>query len=224
MPTLKQNANTIISSITTLNKAIGSKVQPLYIEQLIRECGPQALLIYYNGSRNQGANYRIPGDFIQRFELEIVPSQQNSDVDWIEVECPALVNINTRTDGLIYAGNFYDTRNFDKAMNREDVSNMMQRGYGKDGKNIIVCYEETKLLIWGNKQLKKLRVGAVLQNPDECPGFNIVTDKWPISNDVIPIMEQLIWARVVKAMGQPEDTIVDGVKTTDKSILKQNIG
>jgi hypothetical protein len=46
--------------------------------------------------------------------------------------------------------------------------------------------EGDRLIIFGNKSLKRLKIRAVFESPEDVPGFDVYTNDYPIPEDLIP--------------------------------------
>ena len=221
--TLDQVEEIIERSINAGLATLNGKWQPLYIEELIHEARGQAIIETYNGSRRLASSKRISGEWLQDFNLTITPSQQNPDVDYLVVQCPAPVRINSNTDGLVYVGSRNNAVAFKKATNRQEIAMYIQRGFIKDGKDIVYYLDGNKLYIYGNKQLKNLAVSGVFQDPTAVTGYDIKDENYPISRDLIPLMEDYIINRLRVALGQTPDIISDASVSNDQARIKANI-
>lgn len=187
--TLEQIADHLIRSISSGLSGIDNKYEPRYIEALIPGLYARAIQINYTGDRANAANKRIGGESILYLDIDIDPTIQpvgtiGKPKDYLVFDCPPPIAINSKVTGLQYVGSPNTTVTFSEVMNRQDAANMIQRGFFQ-GKEIGWCYEGNYLLVWGNMMLKTMGIGIVPQNPLEVSTFNELTNRYPISENLI---------------------------------------
>jgi hypothetical protein len=76
---------------------------------------------------------------------------------------------------------------------------------------------------YGNKQLETFTIQAILSNPLDDPDFDIDNDPYPVSEDVISVMERIAMGELLQEQNTPEDLTNDGVDTKDRRVNKANI-
>lgn len=81
----------------------------------------------------------------------------------------------------------------------------------------------TDIRFYGNKQLENFTIQAILSNPLDDPNFDIDNDQYPVSEDVISVMERIAMQELLQEQNIPEDLINDGVDTKDRRVNKANI-
>lgn len=213
MWTLREVAEHIISSVNSFNDTVGSRINPRQVESMIPNLRQQSIISKYNGSRTLGASKRIEGDWIQKFDLIVDPTIQDSALEYLIVECPKFIAVNENVSGMVYLGRKDKTQSFKVAQTRDEINTLKARGFINNGKNIVVLYSETSLEIYGDPALKSLYVEGILQFPSEKPGFNEESEAYPVSSSILDIMISLFKQNMSVAINQPSDTVADQADT-----------
>lgn len=198
-------------------KAKNEGVDYAYIESMIPKWRQRAILIVYNGSREFAGNKYISPEWLQTFKIdvpasELLPSNTNT---YLTINCPSILRLNTMQDGLIFFGDGEDMINFRRIRSTAYASDLIIRG---DLNQNVIGYVKNgdDIYIFGNKQLESVTLHTVLSNPLDAPNFNIDTDDFPVSEDVIEVMERIATAELMPELSIPEDLIKDGVDTKDR--------
>lgn len=205
-------------------KAKNEGIDYAYIESMIPKWRQRAILIVYNGSREFAANRYISPEWLQNFTLTI-PAAQRLDTNtniYITVSCPPLLRLNTSQDGLIFFGDEEGMVNFRRIKSTSYAADLVRRG---DLNQNVIGYVKTgsDIYVFGNKQLETVDLNVVLADPLDDPDFNIDTDDYPVSEDVIELMERLATTELMPELGASEDLIKDGSDTKDRRPNKLSI-
>lgn len=198
-------------------KAKNEGVDYAYIESMVPKWRQRAILIVYNGSREFAGNKYISPEWLQNFSITVPASQRlatNTNI-YITVECPPLIRLNTTQDGLIFFGDAEGMVNFRRIKSTAYAADLSRRG---DLNQNAIGYVKTAkdIYIFGNKQLETVDLNVVLADPLDAPDFNIDTDSYPVSEDVIEVMERVATAELMPELSVPEDLVKDGVDTKDR--------
>jgi hypothetical protein len=220
--TLGEVQEIIVRAINGLDETLGSRLDPLYVERLIHNCRAEAIRMIYNGSRQQGAMRKIDSAWVQNFEVDIIDADQDSNYDFLVFDVPQPVQINKNTSGLIYVGSAKKTKAFNICQTRSEISDLINRGYLEDGKDIACIHEGESLKVWGNDNLNKIRVSAVLQDPTEAPNY-LYEDAYPVSADLVNMIRELVVREVSVGLRQSPDVVVDSAETNLSNVTRQNI-
>lgn len=203
-------------------KAKNEGISYPYIESLVPKYRQRAILIAYNGSREFAGNRFIPNEWYQSFTLEI-PLIQNTDTtkNYLEIDCPSPARLNSSEDGCIFTGDNDLTIGFTRIASISYASDLTKRGdLNQDQIGYVLV--GNKIRFYGNKQLRSAGCNWVMNDPLDVADFDIDGD-YPVSEDVIEIMESLARAELGQIMGMPEDLIKDGTDTKDRRINKANV-
>lgn len=202
---LWQITDILVRSVSATQDTFDGRLDLPYVEALVPGLYARALQINYNGDRTNAANKRIPGESIMYMDIDIDATIQDSAKDFLRFDCPAPVSINQKVSGIVYLGAKNTTTNFCELTNRGDAATMITRGYFQ-GDEIGWCYEGDFVLVWGNKMLKQISLGFVPQNPLDVTGFNPISDRYPISENLITgLMTRLFLQDMGVAIQQPVD-------------------
>lgn len=193
-----------------------------YVESKVPKWRQSAISILYNGSREQAANSYIPPDWYQTVTISIPNNQSNNSKSYITATVPSVIRINSNTDGFVFVGDDDDTVNFIRISSPSYASDLMSRGdLTEEVIGFIVL--GTDIRFYGNKQLENFTIQAILSNPLDDPNFDIDNDQYPVSEDVISVMERIAMQELLQEQNIPEDLINDGVDTKDRRVNKANI-
>lgn len=193
-----------------------------YVESKVPKWRQSAISILYNGSREQAANSYISPDWYQTVTISIPNNQSNNSKSYITATVPSVVRINSNTDVFVFVGDDDDTVNFIRISSPSYASDLMSRGdLTEEVIGFIVL--GTDIRFYGNKQLENFTIQAILSNPLDDPNFDIDNDQYPVSEDVISVMERIAMQELLQEQNIPEDLINDGVDTKDRRVNKANI-
>lgn len=193
-----------------------------YVESKVPKWRQSAISILYNGSREQAANSYISPDWYQTVTISIPNNQSNNSKSYITATVPSVVRINSNTDGFVFVGDDDDTVNFIRISSPSYASDLMSRGdLTEEVIGFIVL--GTDIRFYGNKQLENFTIQAILSNPLDDPNFDIDNDQYPVSEDVISVMERIAMQELLQEQNITEDLINDGVDTKDRRVNKANI-
>jgi hypothetical protein len=193
-----------------------------YVESKVPKWRQAAMSILYNGSREQAANSFISPDWYQTVTVSIPSGQSNNNKSYITATVPSVIRINSNTDGFVFVGDDDDTVSFIRISSPSYASDLMSRGdLSEDVIGFIVIANDIRF--YGNKQLETFTIQAILSNPLDDTNFDIDNDPYPVSEDVISVMERIAMQELLQEQNTPEDLINDGVDTKDRRINKANI-
>ena len=185
----------LIRSVSSSQNGLDNKYDPLYIESLIPSLYGEAIILDYNGSKERAASKRISGDCIFSTTLAINPAIQDSTAEYLLFELPSPpVRVNSRVNGLIYCGQKQQAIAFSEMYNRMDISIAKKRGFFSDGNDIAFIIKGVYIEVWGNKDLQEIDIDIVPQDVSKFPTWDETTDKYPVTEDLVKLMEILFQA------------------------------
>jgi len=223
--------NLVDMLIASCNAAVvtqGGKFDGAYIMELLPQLKSEAQGISYNGGYYANGLRRAANPSIDTSWKMIVPVTIQSTIqigtnEFLIAKLPGgFIRINSRTHGINYCGAANISANFHILQSVSEVEDYKNRGFLK-GKEICVVPVGAYLRFYGNKALKNLEVHTVPHNPLEIPGFNPLTDEYPLDDDTISILKDLFVFRAMKEAGMITDKINDGAQTNEQGNLKTNI-
>jgi hypothetical protein len=198
-----------------------SQIDYAYIESKVPKWRQAAISILYNGSREQGANNFISPSWYQTVSVAIPSGQSNNSKSYITATVPSVIRINSTTDGFVFVGDDEDTVNYIRINSPSYASDLMSRG---DLTEEVIGYIVigSDIRFYGNKQLETFTIQAVLSDPLDDTNFDIDNDPYPVSEDVISVIERIAMQELLQEQNTPEDLINDGVDTKDRRTNKAN--
>ena len=123
---------------------------------------------------------------------------------------------------MLFVGDDDDSVNFIRISSPSYASDLMSRGdLTEEVIGFIVLGSDIRF--YGNKQLETFTIQAILSNPLDDPDFDIDNDPYPVSEDVISVMERIAMGELLQEQNTPEDLTNDGVDTKDRRVNKANI-
>ena len=199
-----------------------AQIDYTYVESKCPKWRQSAMSILYNGSKEQAANGFISPDWYQTITISVPSGQSNNNKSYIKATVPSVIRINSNTDGFVFVGDDDDTVNFTRISSPSYASDLMARGdLNEDVIGFIVIGSDIRF--YGNKQLENFTIQAILSDPLDDPNFDIDNDPYPVSEDVISVMERIAMGELLQEQNTPEDLINDGVDTKDRRLNKANI-
>ena len=142
----------------------------------------------------------------------------------VEFKVPDYINIGPMGDGMRYVGNVngldaftrlgkgvmksvYAKHRVSNPNNRKDTmwnAEVDETGY-------------TKVLIYNNVELEQFMIVGILANPQDATYFRSDTDAYPISEDMIPMLKEMIVAQMYIMAQTPADTISNSQDTPSQA-------
>jgi len=217
----------LITLINAGSPTIDMKYHDRQVEAMIPSLRQEAILVRYNGGIVNGiktaGSYRINGAWVQKFSVTIDASIQENDLEYLRVITAAPIMINSNVSGDVYVGKNKSTNQFKVCQTRDELQTLKTRGFVDNGKNIIVLFSDGEYEIYGDKMLKNFYRESVLANPVDKPGFNLVTDEYPVSEDLLLIMADIYKQKMGIAIQQTKDPVIDQTVTSERGNVKANL-
>lgn len=199
-----------------------SRFDGSYIEDKIHEYRILQLIASYNGTRYQAKNRFIHYSYYQNFDISRIERVQDVNVNYVKFPCPSPANISDKVDGLTFVGNRSKNYSWSKIQSPEQVSQLVKLGL-MDTNDIGYFYDGQFLRLYGNLDLENVHVEGVFQNPLDVPDFNPETDNYPMPDDAIPMMIEMMKRMEFNQMVQTvPDYIADGADTVTNATLRNN--
>lgn len=147
--------------------------------------------------------YREAGNvhplYYQKFYFEYSKDLQDSDC-YVKFNCPAPISLSKETDGFRYIGTVPEDGTpsiaWQRIQNRPNLSLYNKHKVTKIilNRNVSALWDasHSAFEIYGNLSIIEGMTEAVFANPLEIPTYNVNIDNYPIPEDDISFMEQLI--------------------------------
>lgn len=211
--------------VRSVNAAVytqSSKWDGAYIEVLLPQVKAEAQGIAYNGSRARAGNKMISPQWVLPVDVVINAAIQNQDAEYLIAQVPSFIRINQKTDGLVYCGGANIAVNFHRCYTVTEIDDLKRRSFLQGGEIVYIPVGKY-VRFYGDKALKSFQVNIVPTDPLTVPGFNPLTDDYPIDPDTLSIMKDLFIQRARIEMGMPADVVNDNAQTNELGVIKNNL-
>ena len=188
-----------------------SRYNELYLISIANKFRAEAIREYYR------INKRINPVCYQRFYPEYVQEEQ---YEWCfyRFKCPQVINMDDISNGFRFVGTLNSSKSFDIIKTRGELSTFLNHPVltPAAGRNVCALHDGTtgywEIYAKGNKLPKFFVVEMIQQNPLDNPEFNVDFSEYPVSNDLLPMMESLVYQAntSISSATQP-DYLDDGV-------------
>jgi hypothetical protein len=155
---------------------------------------------------------RINPNWLQDIDLYYNENIQD-DVDsrncTVRYTIPPYNTLDGKADGFTFVGN-YKGKPFVTFNSIQEYSSKSTIPYMDASKGFIVAviknagYVDVK---WKARITSGLKVKALLSDPTDSPRFNIDTDNYPVTQDLLPMMEDFLMKKMSQMSGQPIDMV-----------------
>lgn len=156
---------------------------------------------------------RINPQWLQEFPLYYDADIQGDAKCVTTYNVPAWIGLDGKTDGMTFIGNS-ENNNFRVINGRAELANYLniplQSPY--EGRFVAVVREAGFIELHYKNRIKftDTNQGKILMlydDPAMCPTYNILQDNYPISTEIMPLMEDLLIKKFFQMAGQPIDKI-----------------
>lgn len=192
-----------------------NKFEREYLYQKIDEYSAQAIALSYNGGKLPNsdtvfaANKNIGAKTWLEFPLTLNPSLQDSGACYVKFECPEMIMINTDKSGFNFVGDKLKMKQWSEVREPSEfaslttIENLEGIYYNQTGDIIRVTGDRDINQAWViGRPIKPTQLALTYYNP--------VTDEYPLPDDLIPMMIQIMKAREFQQeVMTPQDLIVD---------------
>jgi hypothetical protein len=208
--TLYEITETLIRAANGGNYSSDMKWDFPYIESMVHQVRAQAIIIKYNGSRTMAANKTVQADWVQSHTYDTFTTiSPSNEPKYLTVSALPTVTINSIQLGTVYLGSDGGTTQFKEATSKGQISTWYSQNLLNNGKRIGILRKGDTIEIYGNHLLKEFTEDAVYARPDLVGTWNYDTSKYPISEDLVPIMRSLFMEQVRPELMIVKDTVAD---------------
>lgn len=163
-----------------------SKWDEPYIVNLINRYRGMAI------TQSFAANKNINPLWIQRYDL-VYEEDAQEDACLVKFNMPSVMMLGNTQTGLIYFGNVNGICPFRFVKTRMELAMYNSHRYNNKTKTIRAIYVEGALEVRNDQMLQNAFIEGVFNIPSDLPTFNVNKDQYPISEDLIPLMHQLMY-------------------------------
>lgn len=183
-----------------------------YIENLVDTCRATAIQAVYQKTKI------IHPNWVQEIDLEYSDDLQE-DPCFQRFECPMFLSLDGSVQGLMFAGSQHNNCTIPVVRTRPELG--IYQNNRVTANKMIGLYVYPYLDIHQKGvMIEMVRVGGVFQYPLQLPTYNKMIDEYPVTTDVLNLMEEL-WVNKLKViMATPLDVIPD-TKETPATLPKQ---
>lgn len=181
--TLPQIADQIIKEVQGGVRTIESKFSYEYIYSLIHTYRANVIRQQYSKAK------RIHPLWTQQYLPEFSKDLQD-DICMVKFQVPPSIIMNEQVNGYLYIGEVNGSCAYNQLNSRAELSTYNQHRVTKEAVRII--YSDGILEVYGNTEIKQLRIDAVFANPTDVPTYNIELDQYPIDNESLNQAKELI--------------------------------
>ena len=156
---------------------------------------------------------RISTSWLQQDILDYDADIQLSE-DYVIFGCSQTISLDNVRDGLVYVGTIDGNCQYRKLNGRSELAMYSGHRYIKGDDNIRYIYSDGYLEFYGNTELQEVRVDGIFSNPLLLKSFNKDYDNYPISPDLLPTIQEIIFKVDGQfVIGKPIDSKSDSADT-----------
>ena len=153
---------------------------------------------------------RINPQWLQEYEFKYSEDLQ-SDVKntcITKYNIPGWISLDGKTDGMLFVGNS-DNKQFRIFNSRPEFSSYLniksQSPYG--GRYIGVVREGNFMELHYKSRIKFGRMLMIYQSPLDCKTYSIDFDPYPVTEEIVSMMEDLLMRKFISMSQQPIDSV-----------------
>ena len=185
----------------------------LYVISIINIVRADLAKVIYNGNRQLAANDRLNPKWYQKVWLEF-DEQLQDDPCCIKFKSIAPLSVSKQNDGFRFVGTQEGSQEFSRLRNRSYLAQVRSQKF-----MLQVLKSETAALydgflntweIYTNLLLEKLMVEGLFADPLAVPSYSREEDDYPIPDDNLPMLFDLVRARLYPVTAKMADNTDDG--------------
>ncbi len=155
-------------------------------------------------------NRRINPQWLQDYDLEYsIDLQEDTANNCItKYYVPSWISLDGKSDGMVFVGNTAN-KNFRIFNTRAELAVYLnipkQSPY--DGRFVGVLREGGMIELHYSNRIKSGRILMLYNNPLDCPSYNIDSDPYPVTEDLVIQMEDVLIRKMASMAQQPIDLV-----------------
>jgi len=181
--TLIQIADQLIKEVQGGVRSASSKFSREYMYSLIHAYRANVIRAQFTKSS------RIHPTWTQQFYPEYSKDLQDDECA-IKFQVPPSIIMSSTTNGYLYIGEVGGNCAYPQLNSRAELAVYNQHRVTK--KDVRIIYSDGILEVYGNTELKMIRIDGVFQDPTKLPTYNIELDEYPIDNESLNMMKDMI--------------------------------
>lgn len=158
-----------------------------HLYELIDECRASLIKLQYTKERT------INDNWVQSLVIDSVEEKNIDNECFITFNIPPTISLDNKTDGLIWVGDGIRSFRRLETINHLYNSNLHRvsrlRDVSQGGVIKYYCVDG-KGYIYGDKNIKEIKVQGIFANPRLLPTYNLELDMYPIDNNILLLMKQ----------------------------------
>lgn len=168
-----------------------SKFSIAYLYQVIHEA--RATIIKTSFSKEQ----KIQSVWTQSYEPDYDPLIQDENPCSVKFLIPAPMNLDNKNQGFLYVGEVNGNCAYRMVISRAELSTYNNHRITKTkditlGGSIRGLYSDGILELYGDLNLKKVRIDGIWLNPTLLPTYNMDLDYYPIDDSNLSLLKTYI--------------------------------
>jgi len=158
---------------------------------------------------------RIASSWLQPYIATYSQDMQDSGAKFIRFKVPDVIQLDNYRDGFIYVGGLNSNIAYRRVNNRAEMANYNNNRITKQTNRVTkFLYEDGYIEIYGDNEIRKLRIDGIWQRPTEIPGFNQDVDQYPLGENLVSVLKDyLLKTTLIPEQQKWPDQIADGRET-----------
>jgi len=183
-----------------------------YVQNLVDTCRATAIQSIYVKTKI------IHPNWVQELNLEFSEDLQEDNC-FQRFECPMFLSLDGSTQGLMFVGSQRNNCTIPVVRTRAELGIYQNNRVTANRMMGLYVYPYLDIYQKGII-LEQVRVGGVFQYPFQLPTYNKMIDEYPVTTDVLEIMEEIWVSKLKVIMATPLDVLPDS-KETPATLPKQ---
>jgi hypothetical protein len=183
-----------------------------YVQNLVDTCRATAIQSIYVKTKI------IHPNWVQELNLEFSEDLQEDNC-FQRFECPMFLSLDGSTQGLMFVGSQRNNCTIPVVRTRAELGIYQNNRVTANRMMGLYVYPYLDIYQKGI-MLEQVRVSGVFQYPFQLPTYNKMIDEYPVTTDVLEIMEEIWVSKLKVIMATPLDVLPDS-KETPATLPKQ---
>ncbi len=164
---------------------------------------------------------RIASSWLQPYTA-IYDKDMQDTTKFIRFKVPNVIQLDNYRDGFIYVGANNSTINWRRINNRAELANFNANRITKQRNGVVkYLYEDGFIEVYGDNEIRKIRIDGIFQIPTEIPSFNQDIDPYPLGEKLIgALKDYLLKTTLLPEQQKLPDIIADGRETPQAKLAQ----
>lgn len=209
---LKEIGESLIRTVSAALKTDEDRYEPDFVDDLVHTYRAKAIWEIWRVSK------RLNPIWTQQFIAEFSQDLQDDDC-LVRFVCPPAISLDNKRDGFLYIGTIQGNEAYRKVISRAGLANADQHRITKlNGRLTKALYSDGFLEIYGKPLIRDVRVDGIFANPTDVPAFNPAFDPYPLDDNTLTIMKNLLIQAEMVPMASAQPDMI-----SDSNDIKRNI-